>query len=446
MVKSKKFLRVVSALCTASVAATLLCAAPVSAATRLKGDVNNDGRVNISDVTEIQRYLVGFKTLDSASLTAADVNFDGTVNIADATEIQRYLVDYITGFNGLKDTKWTSLSTTSTKTIRFQTASPQANVKVTVPAAAKRWLTATPVVSNGKVKEIKLTTKTYTSTLKARSTTIKINLEGNTYNFTVKQLPKGTGEYKDACYAYAMQWEVDPRSDTRVFLDTAKNHVDPGELTGIAEYSRYDGDSITYLKSNSYLSDFTSYTIDRVKADLATMGWGIKKKTSAKAKVKEGDWLVCLVFNPAECIRDEEESVNLFLGTGGPVVSADYHWYRREDNSDGSFTWSHKPGTTKKKTLAKNKTPQDYDAETNPYILLTNPIDYNRAMANYVTAYRNAKHQYDIGNYYIDPEEFDSDKFYFNYSPKDKNEINMLDSFYQMYFFIGYYEVGPNAL
>lgn len=48
----------------------------------LKGDVNNDGSVNISDINVIVSIILGAK-VDSETLLRADVNEDGTVNISD---------------------------------------------------------------------------------------------------------------------------------------------------------------------------------------------------------------------------------------------------------------------------------------------------------------------------------------------------------------------------
>ncbi len=57
------------------------------------GDVNSNGYVSISDATEIQMHLAGYKTLADENLKAADVNLDGTVDVKDATAIQLYLVN-----------------------------------------------------------------------------------------------------------------------------------------------------------------------------------------------------------------------------------------------------------------------------------------------------------------------------------------------------------------
>lgn len=61
----------------------------------LMGDVNEDGYVNIRDVTLIQRYLVGFVDLSSSQRAKADTNGDGTITVRDATTIQRHLIGFI---------------------------------------------------------------------------------------------------------------------------------------------------------------------------------------------------------------------------------------------------------------------------------------------------------------------------------------------------------------
>ena len=50
----------------------------------LKGDVNGDGRVNVSDVTELINMILGVTTMNKAR---ADVNGDGQVNVSDVTAL-----------------------------------------------------------------------------------------------------------------------------------------------------------------------------------------------------------------------------------------------------------------------------------------------------------------------------------------------------------------------
>ena len=57
----------------------------------LIGDVNLDGRITISDATEIQYHCSEFKTLTGDSAVAADTDKNGSINIKDATAVQCYI-------------------------------------------------------------------------------------------------------------------------------------------------------------------------------------------------------------------------------------------------------------------------------------------------------------------------------------------------------------------
>ena len=58
------------------------------------GDSNTDGRVNVSDVTAIQRHLADLDVLTGDRLALADANADGKVTIDDATLLQMYLAEF----------------------------------------------------------------------------------------------------------------------------------------------------------------------------------------------------------------------------------------------------------------------------------------------------------------------------------------------------------------
>lgn len=60
----------------------------------LIGDTDLDGKINVRDVTAIQRHLVELETFAEEQLAAADTNGDGNVDIADATHLQMYLAEY----------------------------------------------------------------------------------------------------------------------------------------------------------------------------------------------------------------------------------------------------------------------------------------------------------------------------------------------------------------
>jgi hypothetical protein len=59
----------------------------------LLGDVDGDGGVTFSDVTELVSYLMNYQSLSDASLANADVNRDGLVDILDVTAICELLTN-----------------------------------------------------------------------------------------------------------------------------------------------------------------------------------------------------------------------------------------------------------------------------------------------------------------------------------------------------------------
>ncbi len=62
------------------------------------GDVNGDGKVNIKDATQIQKYAAKLVKLTESELVRADVNADNKVNVKDATAIQKYVAKIETGY------------------------------------------------------------------------------------------------------------------------------------------------------------------------------------------------------------------------------------------------------------------------------------------------------------------------------------------------------------
>ncbi len=56
------------------------------------GDVNNDGKINMADVTAIRKYLISSDLYPLTISEAADVNGDGKINMADVTAIRKYLI------------------------------------------------------------------------------------------------------------------------------------------------------------------------------------------------------------------------------------------------------------------------------------------------------------------------------------------------------------------
>lgn len=69
-----------------------------TAAVRLLGDVNADGRITTSDSALLLQYAAEMVTLDQESLESADVNKDGTANTSDAAKILQYGAEKIVSF------------------------------------------------------------------------------------------------------------------------------------------------------------------------------------------------------------------------------------------------------------------------------------------------------------------------------------------------------------
>ncbi len=61
----------------------------------VKGDMSGDGVVDINDVTDIQKLIIGEEELTAQQLYVADVDGDGIVCVRDATYIQKYLAGVI---------------------------------------------------------------------------------------------------------------------------------------------------------------------------------------------------------------------------------------------------------------------------------------------------------------------------------------------------------------
>ena len=93
-------MRIIKIFASAAAAATIVSCMAVAASALnkesryLRGDTNGDEIVSVSDVTMIQKYLIGALGLFPADLLAADVNSDGIVDINDATEIQKYTAEF----------------------------------------------------------------------------------------------------------------------------------------------------------------------------------------------------------------------------------------------------------------------------------------------------------------------------------------------------------------
>lgn len=62
------------------------------------GDVNQDGKVNLTDAKLVMQYYNGAKMLDGQQKKNADTNGDGKINLTDAKLIMKYYNGEIAGF------------------------------------------------------------------------------------------------------------------------------------------------------------------------------------------------------------------------------------------------------------------------------------------------------------------------------------------------------------
>lgn len=95
-IKSMSVLLALALTMTAFIANTVTASAAEKTETKIVlGDVNNDGIINMDDVTDIQRYVAGLIDFTNNQLKAANVyDKDNAITINDVTELQRYLAGY----------------------------------------------------------------------------------------------------------------------------------------------------------------------------------------------------------------------------------------------------------------------------------------------------------------------------------------------------------------
>ena len=65
---------------------------PFSLLASVKGDVNGDSKVNVTDYILIRKHLIGYSKLTGEELTRADVNGDGNVTVADYVTIRKIIL------------------------------------------------------------------------------------------------------------------------------------------------------------------------------------------------------------------------------------------------------------------------------------------------------------------------------------------------------------------
>ena len=93
MKKAKKLMAVTLAAAAAS--AQLTCMGAKAAPMLIRGDLNRDDRVNISDIVIMKNYLLGRYGLNETQYIASDINEDGETDSLDLTALQEMIISSI---------------------------------------------------------------------------------------------------------------------------------------------------------------------------------------------------------------------------------------------------------------------------------------------------------------------------------------------------------------
>ena len=62
----------------------------------IKGDTNNDNKITLVDLANIQKHLLGIITLSGRDYTGADTDNNGNITIVDLANVQKHLLGLIT--------------------------------------------------------------------------------------------------------------------------------------------------------------------------------------------------------------------------------------------------------------------------------------------------------------------------------------------------------------
>jgi len=58
----------------------------------VKGDTSGDGQINVLDILQVQKHILGIKTISGANNLAADTSGDGQLNVLDILKIQKHIL------------------------------------------------------------------------------------------------------------------------------------------------------------------------------------------------------------------------------------------------------------------------------------------------------------------------------------------------------------------
>lgn len=108
------------------------CFPILNAADIINGDVNSDGKVTSTDISIIERHMLGINNLSYELTTVADLNKDNIISSSDISILERYLIGSIKVISTIKST----ISPTNT-------SSPKVTISATITSSSSK----TPVKS-----------------------------------------------------------------------------------------------------------------------------------------------------------------------------------------------------------------------------------------------------------------------------------------------------------
>ncbi len=93
-IKGMSIMLVLAITMTSLIAGNLTANAAEDNAKIVLGDVNGDDKIDVADVTEVQKFIAGLVKFTDNQKKAANAFDDEIIDIADATEIQKYIAGY----------------------------------------------------------------------------------------------------------------------------------------------------------------------------------------------------------------------------------------------------------------------------------------------------------------------------------------------------------------
>lgn len=138
-----------STLITSIIAITIL-----NASTNLYGDANGDNKISSSDVSLVERHVLGITTFSNDIFTYCDVNYDSKISSSDVSLIERYVLGIISQFNTNSQTKSQVINSTNIITNKtISTTNTPIKTEV-IDNSAFNWSNYSPNIAYNFKKEV----------------------------------------------------------------------------------------------------------------------------------------------------------------------------------------------------------------------------------------------------------------------------------------------------